>query len=492
MPNLSGSIDSMTLPRLFLDIRSEKTTGIAVFERNSAVKKVFFRDGDAVFASSSLKSDRLGEYLLRTGMITQNQYAAVTEIVQKTGKMEDTVLVNLGFITQEQLIESLRRQVKDIILSLFTWKEGTFCFEEGPFPLAGIVPLGISSGNIILEGLSGFGWQAVRRSLPPLSTIIRPAADPAVLFQAAAFTHDQKSVLLLIDGQKNIEQICAASHIGDFNTLTAIHLFLVLGIAEIGEIKSEEERSLARQAVMHALGIEEAPVKEKTSTEIRQRVERAFDELSSKDHYQVLEVAESASLQEIRKAFFRLAKLYHPDRHFDPELADLKGALEALFARIREAYNILSNPESRKEYDLSRVRKAAKTEEEEENIDTRARAANQFNSGLKAFKEGNFWGASEAFRWASRLDPTNPRYFYYQGLAFSQMPRRARDAEACFKKAIELDPAKTAYYIELGNLYLRNNMKARATAVYKEALKWDPDSEQIKQAIRAVEGGESK
>ncbi len=490
---LTGVIDGITLPRLFLDVRAERKTGIAVFERNGAVKKVFFKDGDPIFASSNLEKDRLGELLLRRGEITRQQFLASSEIVQKTGKMEGSVLLGLGFISENRLEEALRHQVKDIILSLFSWRDGAFRFDEGPFPLVGMVPLGIAPANIILEGMKGFEWQAVRRSLPPLYTVIRPTMDPKIIFQAADFSPDQKSVLLLIDGKRSIEEVCTASSIGDFNTLTAIHLFLALSIVEVGEIESEEDRSLVQQAVRLALNMEEIepqtePVKQTTISDIRNSIQRAFDELGAKDHYQVLDVPETASNQEIRKAYFRLSKLYHPDRHYDPALADLKGALEALFARLTEAYNTLSNPELRKAYDTSRAMKTARMDLEEEKIDRTATAANQFNRGLKAFKEGNFWGASEAFMWAARLDPANSRYYYYQGLAFSQMPRKGHDAEKSFKKAIELDPTKIAYYIELGNLYLRNNMKSRAIAVYNEALKWDPESEQIKQAIRAAGG----
>ncbi len=62
------------------------------------------------------------------------------------------------------------------------------------------------------------------------------------------------------------------------------------------------------------------------------------------DYYETLEVPRNASADEIKRAFRRLAMQYHPDRNSEP------GA-EARFKEINEAYEILSDPERRANYD---------------------------------------------------------------------------------------------------------------------------------------------
>lgn len=63
------------------------------------------------------------------------------------------------------------------------------------------------------------------------------------------------------------------------------------------------------------------------------------------DYYKVLGIAKTASADEIKKAYRKLALKYHPDRNPDNKEAEEK------FKEISEAYAVLSDPEKRKQYD---------------------------------------------------------------------------------------------------------------------------------------------
>ena len=499
----AGDIKDMTVPWLLQALRVENKTGTLMFAREEAVKKLYFKAGDILYATSSLDADQLGNCLLQSGKITSIQYDSASEASQKTGKTLAAVIVERGFLPPQDLVETARLQVRGIVLSLFNWRDGHYIFDNGQIPLAEIIPLQMKTEELILEGVRGLDWQVVRKSLPPLKTILRPVAEMPPIFRSFELDQDQQAVFSHIDGRATIEEICSRTGLGDFNSLKAIYVLLALQIVEKGEIKPGEEKKFgrlpSRDAGPAVRDPEErakaAAARTEQQSASKEDIQQAFDKLGSQDHYQALALGYDATEPEIKKAYFRLAKLYHPDRHLNPEMADMKEKLETLFTRITDAYQTLSEKEKRKHYDSTVIKKPAAAQFEEKRpedyvehyAEKTGRALAYYNAGLKDFKVGNFWGAAESFAWATRLDPVKADYFYYYGIALSKIPRRRHEAEESLKKAIEIDPLKTDYYLELGTLYIKSGLKLKAVDTYYEALHQDPPPDQVDRLRLAIE-----
>jgi len=69
------------------------------------------------------------------------------------------------------------------------------------------------------------------------------------------------------------------------------------------------------------------------------------ERVSKRDYYEILGISKDASEQEIKSAFRKLAKKYHPDLNPDDKEA------EAKFKEVNEAYEVLSDPERKAKYD---------------------------------------------------------------------------------------------------------------------------------------------
>ncbi len=213
------------------------------------------------------------------------------------------------------------------------------------------------------------------------------------------------------------------------------------------------------------------------------KVEKNFANIRMLSYYDILEIDMKASSSEIKKTYLKMAQHYHPDKHTGLKDPLIKNKLSVFFTFINDAYKTLKNETERKKYDDKLLRKITIHEIDSKliNIDE------QFNRGMAEFKQGNFWGASDFFRWTTRKDPNQAKYWAYLSLALSNMPGRNKEAEEAITMAIKLEPHNANYYIHLGTIYLRSGLKKRAINEFKAALDWDPENKKAQKQLDKLE-----
>lgn len=104
------------------------------------------------------------------------------------------------------------------------------------------------------------------------------------------------------------------------------------------------------------------------------------------DYYKTLEITKSATEAEIKKAYRKLARKYHPDLNPNDKEAEKK------FKEINEANEVLSNPENRKKYDKygKDWKHADEFEKAGYNPNQQQRSGQQSSQGFSDFSSGNF------------------------------------------------------------------------------------------------------
>ncbi|MBI1821397.1 MAG: DUF4388 domain-containing protein [Nitrospirae bacterium] len=137
------------LPKIFEALRVKKTTGVLKLHQEKAIKSLFFKEGNLIYASSSENEDRLGDILLKIGKITQEHYKISADLITKTGKRQGSILVEMGVITPKELFEGLKYQIREIISSVILWDMGGNCeFQQGELP-PNIIPIPIDLSEIL-------------------------------------------------------------------------------------------------------------------------------------------------------------------------------------------------------------------------------------------------------------------------------------------------------------------------------------------------------
>jgi hypothetical protein len=122
------------------------------FENSDHTKSVYLHRGEVVFATSNQKLDRLGECLVRAGVITSEQFNEAMKAYTPSGHF-GKLLVERGFLTSRDLWGGVKLQVEEIVRSLFAYGSGAVLFWEGEIRPDNVVRLSLPTRRLIAEGL---------------------------------------------------------------------------------------------------------------------------------------------------------------------------------------------------------------------------------------------------------------------------------------------------------------------------------------------------
>jgi hypothetical protein len=204
-----GSLTETTVPAMLATIHRHRVPGVMEFTRDVETKRVCFLDGDVIFATSSERSESLGDYLVQQGRITQAQFdVSCDELARSPGKRHGTILVQLGFLRADELGEAVREQIYSILWSLFNWVDGNVTFRVGRFREDEVYKIKISTPRAIIEGCKRItDAKAVTARLGGRKAVLSARPRPAHLKGLRLETGEQQ-LLDLVDGQTLLVQLC--------------------------------------------------------------------------------------------------------------------------------------------------------------------------------------------------------------------------------------------------------------------------------------------
>jgi hypothetical protein len=211
-----GRLAEVTLPALLRSAVRARKTGVLRVVRGDVAKTLYLSEGRLIFATSNDPDDRLGEMLLRKGVIS---YRALEESVRalKAGKRQGTILVENGSIRSRDLIEGVTEQVQEIVYSLFPWEDGAFELQEGELPSREVIVLRMSTGDLLREGIRRVQrWSRIRAGVGGLSQQYALAADSAAVMGGLTLSPEEVTLVATLDGATPLEDICRSARAPDF------------------------------------------------------------------------------------------------------------------------------------------------------------------------------------------------------------------------------------------------------------------------------------
>jgi tetratricopeptide (TPR) repeat protein len=238
---IRGSLREASLPDVLQLLAMGKKTGcLSVTHRNS-FGYIYFNKGRICYASIVNRRDRLGDMLVKTGVITQRQLESTLALQdRRRDRRLGELFVDQKIISLEQLHTAINVQIQEAVYFLFTWNQGTFNFDPDVQPDQHDYVVSINPESLLLEGARRVDeWGLVEKKIPSFD-IVFEVDRTRILESDVELNREQHAVLDLVDGTRDVQAIIDASGLVEFEVGKALFGLLTAGfIHRIGKTKTK-------------------------------------------------------------------------------------------------------------------------------------------------------------------------------------------------------------------------------------------------------------
>jgi len=514
---INGNLTAHPLAELLVEILQSRLNGSLRLSRHNSKTVIYIRGGEVVFAVSNQRQHRIFEILLGEGAITKSRLVEIPEFTN------DLLLVK--FLEENEILNGsavksvFTRQIEGILRDVIGWKDGVWTFS----PLARIkddIHYKIDTPSLLVEYARNVSKDAlVRRFKSFKESFGRKPTPPAQVN-----LHPQEAFLLsrFENSFLKIEEIKSLSGLSDIETLQKLYLLWLAGFLyrQNWDAPFKEHQISAITSAKFGLKNQDStasPVKTGVSSQF-QKPEPKPEEIkaptpaippkpeltlekylarveAAETHYELLNISHKSNANEIKKAYFNLAKRFHPDLFHRQTDAETVRRVQRAFTEIAHAYEILRDEEKRRSYDyrlrklLDELDKLSPQERNKPKAEqkTLTEASEIFEYGFNLLMEEDYEQALPYILRAVHLSPDTARYHAYYGKLLAVDKNHRFKAEAELQAAIKLEPDNPTFRIMLAEFFIQYNLVKRAEGELGRLLATSPNNKEARALLDSLQ-----
>lgn len=473
---------------------------------------VYFREGRLVFAASNARESRLFEILMKQGKLTKEDLGQVPNF-QNDFELA-AWLESKDRLSADERLQLFKGQIEAIVLDILSWQAGIWTFSSLARVREGL-DFAIDTTRLFMDYGRCMNSDYVSTRFRSMSESFEATAADTTL---AALTQEEAYLLSRTVGQPTpLSDLANAAALpqgmilhavynlwlGGFLTRSSWHSALPGDVVRSmlgAKLELKREAKIATVAPPMPIAVEDESPLEIPTDEVPKPKEVAItlDEYlarveTAKTHYDILGVDTKAEIAAIKRAYFGLAKIFHPDK-FHSEGGEMFERVQHAFTQLTKAHEALKNTEARDLYDY-RMRKEIADRQEaeaagEEVVEARSQAEQaslSFERGFSLLVDGDIEAALPFLARAVHYDASVARYHAYYGKALAQDEDKRHKAESEIQTAIKLDPESPTFRILLAEFFIQYNLIKRAQGELNRLLEKHPDNREARALLDGLQ-----
>lgn len=462
---------------------------------------VYLHNGAVIFAVSNLRQHRLFQILLQTKAITKESLAEIPDFTNDFELAEN--LIAKDIFNKETIDILFSNQIEEIIKNLLHWETGIWTYSH----LARAketMHFQIDTAKVLIDFVRNKSDEEVSRKF-------RSGDEKFITRENYPLNFNLQPMEGYIFSRLNsvpvkLQDIKDHSGMPASLTLKVLYMLWVGGFinrqnwqSAFSETKVKEllsaKLTLKAPIIKPAVKVETtAPVEEIIELELetpkldeRQLLNQYLNRVEiAESYYEILEIPIKATSPEIKAAYFKLAKSYHPDKFHHETDNVLQQRVQNAFTEIARAYETLKDEKARELYDFKLRKYLESIKEQEKSATPDApkqnaepdRAKVEFDQGFDYLMNEDSENAVPFLARAVQLSPENARYHAYYGKALSTAQNQRHKAESEIRTAMKLDAENPSYRIMLVEFYIQFNLLKRAEGELQRLLTAFPDNKE--------------
>ena len=480
-----GSLARVALPEILKRIALNELSGSLEASSGKTARTIYFDRGFVVFTASTSKKDRLGQCLIEAGRVTEHELELAARLMSTRGRRIGQAIVAAGLLTEDELGRELAQQARRIATAIYALKKGMYRFEQQECPIPMDLRLSLSMYRLQLEGIRKMkNGKLVVESLPPLQEVVRMSKCPPFSFEDVHFMPIELLVMEAAQKERELRAIVRRVGRGPDEVLRAAYGLLSAGILERVD-PDEPEIPLKVQEETGTFLLSTLDDDDDVEVDnVRQEVLLEYESSEHAPAEKLLGVKADASEEAVRSAFAdKQAQWDEKQKELDNEstlclkVEEIKRRLERAKAAMLEAEAAQAAPEPRQPTSKSPTNK-----DEVKRLMREIKLRKMVNDD-----EGVISFLYELVQ----LEPENAKYEALLAQALASHDVMKKKAERHFRRAVSLDPQNAGLHYFFGRYYQSFDMKTRALAEFKTALRIDPKHAKARAALVELKGDDS-
>ncbi len=204
--------------------------------------RVAFRQGKLIHAMAGSQDGHLASVLHKSGKLNDDQHRIIREkAANASDKALALLLINANYVTQNDIIQSVRQHTLDIVYDLMTWNKEPFVFEEEELPPGDRITVPLDLENVIIEGTRRTReLDQLAKELPNLDFALRFPEAPSEKFKGIQLSVEEWRVGSFINPKNSIRQIAKACNMTDMEIRRVVYGLMNAGLVELVKAQSNE------------------------------------------------------------------------------------------------------------------------------------------------------------------------------------------------------------------------------------------------------------